>query len=279
MATLRERFSTLINREESALPSALMRIGLVALVWDRWASDFLLYKADTPFHWLVYGSFMVATPMLLVGFCTQFAAWWTAATMLTVFYGLGVVEGVESYTHHHTYLLTTFAALMPLLPSGKALSVDRWLLLRKAEQKGELLAPPTGATWAVPLIGLQLTSMYVWAAYDKCTWAFASGQRLHHIFQWYYGSADPIAIPGFEWMMTAAAVGTIAGELALAVFPWFARVRLPTLLFGVVFHGLLFVSLPVGPFSATVWVMYLAYLPAVDVDNFVRRLLSIDRRT
>ena len=265
------RCAALLDRDESAVPSAIMRIALVLLLWDRWASDFLFYKADTPFEWTIFVSYMVATPLLLVGLFTNLAAWWTAATMLGVFYGLGVANGVEPYTHHHTYLLTSFAVLIPLLPSGRALSVDRWWSLRRAEKMGLPPPPARGNTWAVPLIGLQLTSMYLWAAFDKCNWAFASGQRLHHIFQWYYGTADPIAIPGVEWIMVGMALGTIVGEVALALFPWSARLRMPTLVFGVVFHGALFISLPVGPFSATVWAMYLAYLPAQQVEGWVRR--------
>ena len=274
MLRMKTAFQQLLARHESAVPSAIMRIALVLLLWDRWASDFLLYKADTPLQYVLYSSYMVATPLLLVGLFTQLAAWWTAATMLGVFYGLGVMGGVESYTHHHTYLLTTFAVLIPLIPSGRALSVDRWWAVRKAERTGQPAPPATGDTWAVPLIGLQLTAMYVWAAYDKFNYAFASGQRLHAIFQWYYGSADPIAIPGFSGLMVASAAVTICGELALATFPWIPKLRLPTLLFGVVFHGMLFMSLPVGPFSATVWAMYLAYLPAADVDRWLRRALG-----
>jgi uncharacterized membrane protein YphA (DoxX/SURF4 family) len=194
-----------LQREGPATQAAILRIALVALLWDRWASDFLLYKADTAFHWAVYGSFMVATPLLFCGLFTRVAAWWTAATMLAVFYGLGVGEGVESYTHHHTWLLTMFAVLMPLIPSGRALSVDRWLAMRRARRLGAPEPSDHGPTWAMPLLGLQLSAMYSWAAFDKCTWAFASGQRLHHIFQWYYGSADPIALPGFQWMMTGMA--------------------------------------------------------------------------
>lgn len=263
-------FRTMLTREESAVPSAIMRMALVLLLWDRWASDFLLYKADSPLKWAIFSSYMLATPLLFAGIFTQFAAWWTAGTMLAVFYGLGVVGEVESYTHHHTYLLTSFAVLMPFLPSGRALSVDRWWAVRRATRAGLAPPPATGATWAVPLIGLQLTAMYLWAAYDKCNWGFASGQRLHHIFQWYYGTADPIAIPGIEWIMLGMAAGTIVGELALAIFPWIPRLRIPTLIFGVVFHGMLFVSLPVGPFSATVWAMYLAYLPAQQVEDWLR---------
>ena len=256
-----------------------MRIALVLLLWDRWGSDFLFYKAETSLQYAVFVSYMFATPLLLVGLFTQFAAWWTAATMLAVFYGLGVMGGVESYTHHHTYLLTTFAVLIPLTPSGRALSVDRWWAVRRAERAGIAPPPATGDTWAVPLIGLQLTAMYLWAAFDKCSYGFASGQRLHAIFQWYYGSADPIAIPGFPALMAVSAVVTIAGECALAIFPWIPKLRLPTLLFGVIFHGMLFISLPVGPFSATVWAMYLAYLPAADVDRWVRMALGAPRES
>jgi hypothetical protein len=267
------RFGAHLDRQGPAMQSALLRIALVALLWDRWASDFLLYKAKSPLQWAVFVSFMLATPLLLVGLCTRFAAWWTAATMLGVFYGLGVMEGADSYTHHHTFLLTMYAVIMPLLPCGRALSIDRWIAIRRAEARGEPIPAATGPTWAVPLLGIQLSAMYFWAAFDKCSWAFASGSRLHHIFQWFYGSADPIEIPGFATLMMAGGIGTIVGEFALAVFPWVRRLRGPTLLIGVIFHGVLFALLPVGPFSATVWAMYLAYYSAEEVDEFVRRLV------
>jgi hypothetical protein len=167
-----------------------------------------------------------------------------------------------------------FAVLMPFTPCGRALSVDRWLALRRAARTGSEPPSSWGPTWAIPLIGLQITSMYFWAAYDKCTWAFASGQRLHAIFQWYYGSADPIEIAGFSGVMAFLGVSTIVAEFGLAILPWWRPARNLTLLGGMLFHGALYVMLPVGPFSATVWVMYLAYYSADEVDGFVRRLLG-----
>jgi hypothetical protein len=272
---LRRFYDWAILAEGSTRALGILRIGLVALLWDRWGGDFLLYHhVATPGTLAVAISFYLSTFVLLFGLWSRFAAAWVAGTMLTVFYWMGIVHKVESYTHHHVFLLVCYAAFLALTPCGASFSVDRWLAVRRAEKAGIAPPPERGPLWGQRLIALQVSSLYFWAAYDKCTRAFISGERMQHIILSRYGSSDPIGIPHFELLMQVCALSTIAIEATLAFGLWVPRLRLPLLLLGAVFHGMLYVLLPVGPFSATIVLMYLAFFDADEVHRAIDRMLG-----
>ncbi len=264
----------LLWTEGSTRPAALLRIALPLLLWDKWARDFLLYKQDTPVDLAIALSFFVATTLLLVGLWTPVAAVWNALTMLTVFFYLGVVRGVEPYTHHHTWLLVVYSVLLALTPCGRSFSVDRWRALTLAEGRGGACPPERGPLWGQRLIALQTTVVYVGATAAKLNLPFLSGVRLQHIFVDRYGSADPVELPGFAVLCCVLAVSTVVIEGALAVGLWIPRFRGPVAVLGLLFHGALFMALPVGPFSATMAALYLAYFDPDAVHRAIDRLLG-----
>ena len=61
-------------------------------------------------------------------------------------------------------------------------------------------------------------------------------------------------------------------ELALALAPWWPRLRRIALPLGVVMHAAFYVVLPVATFSATVVLLYLAALDPDAVTRVVARL-------
>lgn len=264
-----------INSYGSSRSSGLIRIGIAMLFWSRWAGELLLYMDQSPIGFLLSINFFVATTLLFIGYHSRVAAVWTGAVGLAIYYYFGHELGREPWTHHHTYLLAVAALLIALTPCGRSYSLDRYLAVSRAERKG--LAPPDerGNLWGLRLIALQLSVLYFFSAFDKTSHAFLSGARLEHIFLWFYSGSDYPNFPGFRELAMVAAFAVVALEYCLAFGLPFRRTRRWLILPGVAFHALLYVTLPVYTFSATMILLYLAYFDADAVDRVIRRLQGI----
>ena len=256
--------------------AALLRIGLALLLWTRFGVQVATYfRPDLQFA-LLAAVFFPATTALLVGWQTRAATVITTACLWTMWwYFAPYRDMVGPYDHHHTRLLFAVMALMCLVPSGRVLSVDRWLALRRAERTRT--PPPTteGPLYGLDLIALQVSTVYFWTAWDKTQWAFLSGERLEHmLLRWY----TPV-VPDEPWLhgLTAAAAWAVVAieyVLPFALFvPRWQKVAMPV---GLVMHAAFFVLLPVSTFTATMALLYLAYLPAEGVARTLRRGLSPD---
>lgn len=264
---------SLFAREGSTRGVGLLRIGLALLCWTRWSSELLPFRDTGAEHWLLGASFFLSTSLLLAGLWTRAAAAWAAATLLYMFVGMGILQGREAWTHHHTTLITIAVCLLVLVPCGGSFSADRWLAVRRARRLG---APPPderGPLWAVPLFAVQVSAIYFWGAFDKTSWAFASGTRMTHHFMSLYLGSDPVS-PWVAAAMMPVALSVLAIEYGLAVSLWIPLLRAPSIAVGIVFHFLLYYLLPVGPFSLTMVLLYLAYLDQDRLHAWIDDLMG-----
>lgn len=261
--------------EGSTRPVALIRLGLVPLLWSKWGGDFLLYL-DKPLHQQLVGlSFYLSTPLLFFGVWTRFAAAWAGLTLLAIYYWIGHVDGVEPYVHHHTGLLALATALLALTPCGRSLSFDRWFALRRARGRGGAAPPEHAPLWGQRLLALQVSVLYFATTWDKLTPPFLSGVRLQHHFMYLYLGSNYPAGSWYPVLCQVLAVTTVILEGALAVGLWIPRVRRVVLPLGMLFHGILYVTLPVSTFSLTMWLLYLAFLDPARVHRFVDTLVGV----
>ncbi len=255
-----------------------MRIGLALLVWSRWAGELVPYRELGPQAWLVGLSFFASTTLLLIGLWSRVAAAWASATLVYMFVGIGEYQGRESWTHHHTTLLVFATCLLALVPCGGSFSVDRWWAVRQADRRGESRPAERGPLWAVPLFGVLVSAVYFWGAYDKTAWAFLSGERMqHHLMGLYLGS-DPL-LPWEKAAMFAAALATVVGEYTLAFSFWIRRLRAASILTGLVLHFLFYALIPVGTFSLTMVLLYVAYLDQDALHAWIDDHLAAAPRT
>jgi uncharacterized membrane protein YphA (DoxX/SURF4 family) len=247
------------DREGSTRGAGLMRIGLALLCWSRWSDELLPFHGRGPQHWLLGLSFFLSTTLLLLGLWSRLAAVSAGVTLLYMFLEMGLREGHEPWTHHHTTLLTFAVCFLALVPCGGSYSMDRWLAIRRSDRLGLPRPAERGPLWALPLFGIQLSAVYFWGAYDKTAWGFLSGARMqHHLMGLYLGS-DPL--PGWlGWLMFGVALLTVMGEYSLAFTLWIPRLRGPSIVAGIVLHFLFYYLIPVGTFSLTMVVMYIAFL-------------------
>ena len=250
----------------SSRPAALLRIGLVFLLWAELGLMMLPWRSLQPERLFLAACFWISTPLLLAGFRTTFSAAFTAATLLLMFVGYGLYGSEPDFVHHHTWVLVCSAILLVLTPSGRSYSVDRWLALRRGTA-----GPEQGWTGGMQLIGLLLSAIYFWSAWDKTSWAFLSGQRLQAIFLHLYLENVPIG-DLVTWGVGAIAVGTVAFEYLLSFGIHVRRWHWWLLPAGMLLHALFYVLLPVGVFSANMVLLYLALLDPDEVHRFLDRM-------
>lgn len=263
----------------SSRSSALIRIGIALLFWSRWAGELLLYMNQSVIGLVLSLNFFVATSLLLIGYKSRLAALWTGLVGLAIYYYFGHMLGREPWTHHHTYLLAVTALLLTLTPCGRSFSLDRYLVVLRAERAGQAPPPERGNLWGLRLIMLQLSVLYFFSAYDKTTVAFLSGARLEHIFLWFYAGSDYPDLPGLPTFAMLAAITVVLVEYALAFGLPFRLARRYLVWIGLAFHAVLYVTLPVYTFSATMMLLYLAYFDADEVDKVIRRVQGMEIET
>lgn len=252
------------NGEGSTRKLAVLRIGAALLVWARFADDFALYN-DRGWIWATTGAAIyLSSTALLVGFRSRLAALLTGLSIAFAVFYLGVVQRNYSLVHHHISLLMFLCLLLALGPCGRSLSVDAW---RDPQ-------PQTGPIWPCGLIALQASAVWFWGAVDKLKPGWLSGERLEAIIMAQYYGSDWPTWPGFSTVMLGAAISTVVVEFVLAIgmfFPRWHRLLIPL---AVVFHAGIYFVVPVATFTATMYLLLLAYIPADRFHAAIDRLLG-----
>jgi hypothetical protein len=263
----------LLTREASTRSSALLRIGLVLLLWVRYAADMSPWQILLPGRMLLGASFFASTTLLLVGWRSRLTAAWAGVTMVVATYAFGMYGEMELWTHHHTWILCAGTALLCLTPCGGSFSWDRMQAVRRARERGEAPPPERGPVWGLTLIALQVSAVYAWSAYDKCTWSFLSGAELERILVYVYTGFRPEQ----AWVVPLLAVAawiTVIVEWVLPFGLFVRRWQWVLVPVGIALHAMFYVLLPVGTFSLTMLWLYLAYLDPDDVHRFTERVLE-----
>lgn len=270
--TLLDRVDRAIAPEGSTRALGLLRIVLVLVLWSRWADELLLIRDLSPPRLALSAAFFLTTPWLLVGLWTRAAAVAVAAVVCAMVFGFGRWGGVEPWVHHHTTLLAYAMVGLALTPCGRSFSLDRWRELRAAERQGRAPAPERGAMWGATLLGLLVSTLYFWSAYDKSTGAFLSGARLEQIFVDMYVGSDGAPPPSARPLFGLAAVLVVVTEYVLAFGLWVRRLQPVLIPVGLVLHGLFYVMIPVSTFSVSMWALYLVFLDPEAVHRVTERL-------
>lgn len=254
-----------IDYHGSTRPVGLIRIGLALLIWARFGYSML------PLHDLDVGNFtfrivfFVSTFAMVIGFFSRFACLLSALCVAVLYYHYGQVA-------HHIYLLFVATLFLTLTPAGSSYSLDRWIALQNAEKARRAIPPETGNLLGLRLIALQLAAIYFWGAFGKMNPAFLNGERFQHLLHDFYGGVPFESLPGFEWFCAAAGSGVALFELCLSIGLLTPGVRKLFVPVGIVFHLTIYVFFPVLTFSLTMILLYLAFIPADKVHDFLDRM-------
>ncbi len=248
---------------DSTRSVGLIRIGLVLLIWSRWAGELIFCRDIRPSAILLNSAFFLLTGLMCVGLWTRVSSMGTAILLSIRF----ITH--QPSQHHHTFLLIISTLFIVLTPCGRSYSLDRWLALRRALKSGVPSPPETGNLWGLRLIAIQLSMVYFWTAYAKLYWGFLSGAGLELLAYNYYAGYDYASIPGFSALCFIAAITTVILEFSLSFGLYIPKFRKYLMPIGIVLHVLFYVLLPIRTFTLTVILLYLAYIPAASVHRFI----------
>ncbi len=275
----------LLVRSRPGWVPAIVRIpfGLVLLAWTVTlmvdAADFLADDGTVPpdvavsaglrwfelssttAAWLALIALAAASIAITVGWRPTF--WLVVAFVLLV----SIQRRNTTILNSGDLLLRNLALLLVFVPTGAALSDDRWRGLgRRALGTASPIAP-----WGLRLVQFQLVVVYLFAFWSKsgATWrngtAVSTALRLD----------DLERFPAPSWMVDDVVVvamltwGALAVELALAMFLWWKPARPYLIVVGIVFHLSIDTFLLVGFFGPAMVVGLLTFLDADRVDRRV----------
>ena len=114
--------------------------------------------------------------------------------------------------------------------------------------------------------------IYLYSAYDKTSIAYFNGDRLEGMLLYYYLGSDLPRWPGFAELMAVVGTGSVVLEYALGVGMLFAFTRRWLVIPGLLLHAGFYVLLPIVTFSATMFLLYLAYFDADTIHSVIDRL-------
>ncbi len=260
--------------EGSTRSLALLRIGIVALIWCRWASAMVLVRMPGLGQSVFALAFFLATGLMLVGLWTRFSAAATALVMVVIYYYFGIYQGLDGWAKHHTCLLMMSAVLIALTPCGRSLSMDRFLAIRRAARSGGAIPDERGELWGLRLIQVQVFCVYFWSVADKLNPAYLSGERLQSILMWLYGGSGDPQWAGFPALCLAMAWVSVLIEstLAFGLFvPRWLKFLIPL---GILLHGAFYILFPVSTFSLNMILLYLAFIPAARLHAGIDAMVA-----
>lgn len=261
-----------LNGEGPALVFALLRIGLVFLVWCRFAAYFRLFEPLASANKLLGFSLLFSTALLLLGFHARMACAWTAVNMGIIYYHLGFHQNIESFTHHHIYILFISFCFLALTRCGDSLSLDQ--MIRGKHSSAERGESETGVVplWPIYLFRMQVSMIYFWSAWDKFNWPFLSGQRMEAILMTFYTGSDHLG-GWFSFFCLALSISTVLIEIALVFALWLPAYRKLAVILGILFHLILYYTLPVATFSLTMCLLYITFFDPNELRKSVRKIL------
>ena len=269
---LKNFYTWAILSEGSSRTSALIRIGLAFIIWARWGKELAIFNADLPYGFLFSILFYTSTTLMLIGYYSNLSTFIAGVVTLTMYYYHGFTLGNEPWTHHHTYLLAISTFLCSFTPCGKSYSLDRYLEVKKAIKNKFEIPKEIGNLFGLRLISLQLAAVYFWTAYDKSNYVWISGQKMEaNIMFQYTGSRYP-EFPAIELIIVAISIGVLILEYALSIGLFFRIGRKILLVPGIIFHCLIYITLPVKTFTITVLLLYLSFLNTDKTHELIDKI-------
>lgn len=206
------------------------------------------------FFWV----FLASAAMLAAGFLSRFNS-------IVVYVCLASIQQRNLYVLHggDTFLRVAGFFLM-FAPAGAALSVDRWLRVRRGQEPA---SPRPRSVWAQRMIQLELSFLYLTTVLWKLQGTpWLKGAALFYV----YHVLELQRFPVPDWMLDPKMLrlGTwygLALEFSLGALIWIKRLRYKLLLAGVIFHLWLEYSLNIPMFQ---WDILTAYLLFVDAKDY-----------
>jgi hypothetical protein len=195
---------------------------------------------------------------------------WTRLSSIAVFVCLASMQQRNLYILHggDVFLRVTGFFLM-FAPAGAALSVDRWIRVRR-KLEGETIEPR--APWAQRMIQFELALLYFSSFLWKIKGApWLNGTALFYVF--HIHSIQRFPVPAWTqqlWILKLVTWYTLALEFSLGVLIWFRPLRYPLLVLGLLFQLSIEYTLNIPMFEWDVLTAYVLFVDPTDLQRMGR---------
>lgn len=259
MSAVSTFISTKLNEVGSTRPLGLFRICLGVLIYMRFGQELSLHTADGFLELLFSLAFFTAAAMVTIGLFTRASLIASALLLGLMYYGNFWGWFTPGWGHHHHYLLMACCAVLSFSSAGRSFSADRALRL----YRGQAPLEERAHTWPQTLLVLQLCAIYFWAAWDKTSVGYLSGDWLERVLEWVYAGHPAYDLVTNRIFLVAGSWAVLIVEYLLPIailLRWRLKLFIPI---AFALHAGFYVMLPVQTYSATMMALYLL---VVDPD-------------
>jgi uncharacterized membrane protein YphA (DoxX/SURF4 family) len=282
-----EAWNTFWFEPASVAPLVVFRIafGLIALGWSisllpeltaLFTKQGILprqpdFTGNQAGAWGIFGSFpgktvvvlvvvalIIASICLLIGFGSQFAA-------LVLLIGMMSFERRTPFAFNAgDVLLRVIAFYLIFAPTAAGLSLQRFLTNRK-----EFWSFPSRAPWAMRLLQIQLSVVYLFAVWTKVQGTnWNNGTAVSFALR--VADIERFPVPSFistsPLISNVLTYGTLVLELSLAILIWNRKLRPWVLLAGLSLHLGIEYSLRVGFYGMAITSLYILFVPSERLE-------------
>lgn len=238
---------TTLATMEKVEPGIRLNLFMVMPQDDRWIAAFF---------WVFLGFALLLTIGL-----------WTRFSSVVVFLCLTSIQQQNLFMlHGGDTLLRVAGFFLMFAPAGAALSVDRWIRVRRGV---ESVAIEPRAPWAQRMIQFELALMYLTSFFWKLkgnTWL--QGTALYYVL--HIRSMARFPLPMWIHYPLVLRIGswfTLFLEFSLGTLIWIPRLRYPLLLLGLLFHLSIEYALNAPMFEWDVLAVYVLFIDPADLER------------
>jgi hypothetical protein len=257
--------------------SPMQEVGHGHIIWSPY------FHLEDPF-WIttVHVAILVAMALFMVGL-------WTRVTSVLAWAGaMAYVQRVPTLLFGMDTMGIVALTYMMIAPCGDALSVDRWLLKRRARRRGEPeppLEPSASATFATRLLQIHFCYIYGASGLSKllgsawwngtALWGTVANSYFAPMnLPWYLAGLTVLAKHRWLWeiAMSAGTAYTLALEIGFPFLVWNRRLRWVMVSAAVFLHTGIGLSMGLVTFSLMMLVLVMAFVPPEAVQAMLNRL-------
>jgi hypothetical protein len=188
-----------------------------------------------------------------------------------------------SFHHRNIWLLSSSEVLMRIImiflvcsPAGNALSVDSFLARLK---KNPL--PREWAPWALRLIQIQLSVVYIWTVWHKLKGDYwLDGTAIYYATRLQSMTNLPVPVLLDNLLLIKLMTwGALILEFSLGTLVWFKEFRRPLIIMGVFFHIGIEYMMSIPFFELIMMALLLSYYTPEEMRAFANRWIESTRES
>ncbi|MDC3148999.1 HTTM domain-containing protein [Prochlorococcus sp. AH-716-I05] len=257
------KYSSIHLLEGPSTPLAFLRISFAFISWQKYCDYFLYHRkldkileksieifgqlnfTQELFVALIYLFicifFQISFSGMLFGFKSKFFTCCLGIIAFSIYF-------IDP--HHHTFLLSCILIILSFSNIDKSFSID---------SRGNYKSVNVSYAPLAMLCVLN-SSVYFWSATDKLfSIDFLSGNRLEALFWQYWPGSSFEQTSLFDLSLVAISLVIIIIQYLLAFGLWNKKLFFPIVIIGFILHIMMYLALPIGPFSIIMWLLYYVF--------------------